>query len=104
MEEVTGDLERLERQIDRFEKIYSNLAKPMSTSNANINVNAGGVGTWLCCTACLIMLSMNMFLGYLYIDQSRKIDRLQDCINVVLQWAPQLKDFVNQTMKDKGVH
>jgi hypothetical protein len=100
VDELTGELDRLDAAMDRFEQMSNKLTQPMNASNANINVNAGGVGTWLCCTACLIMLSMNMFLGYLYIDQSRKIDRLQDCINVVLQWAPQLKELVNQTVKE----
>lgn len=62
---------------------------------ANININAGGMGVWTAVTACLMTLAAcvptMVILAVIAVDQGRKIDRLQDHVNVIYRATPALK-------------
>lgn len=63
-----------------------------STSNSNtIKINAGGVGIWVCATACLMSLLLCALMAVMFLDMNRKYDRTQDLLSVIYQQAPWLK-------------
>jgi len=66
---------------------------------STMNVNHGGFGVSVALCSCQFVMMVAM--GILYIDQSRKLDRLQDEMNVVIQWAPQLKDIIAKQLDHK---
>jgi hypothetical protein len=61
------------------------------SSNATIQVNAGGAGLWVAVTCCAVMLAANLFLAAIVMDHSRKIDDLGDYLAAIYAQAPQLK-------------
>lgn len=52
--------------------------------------------SWACVTACLIMFVLTVVIGLLFIDLSRKYDRMQDYYSIILQHAPALKDIIKK--------
>jgi len=62
-----------------------------SNSSTQIHVNAGGVGIWICATACLVMLVGFLLMLALFVEHSRKIDDLHDYLAAIYVQAPQLK-------------
>lgn len=82
-------------KIDRMAGVASTNTNG-TQNNATWNVNAGGVGVWLCVTACAVMFALTVVLGVLFIDLSRKYDRMQDYYNIILQHAPELKDIIKK--------
>lgn len=56
-----------------------------------VTFSAGGFGLWIAVTACLMMLVLNVVLGVLYLDLSRKLDRMQDHLSAIYVIAPSLK-------------
>ena len=62
-----------------------------NTSNSTIMVSAGGAGVWAAVTACLVMLAINTVLCLLFLDLSRKYDRMQDHLSAIYMMAPSLK-------------
>jgi hypothetical protein len=70
-------------------------AKALSGFNAgnqsHINVNAGGLGVWIACTACAVMLAVNVFLIVLYVDQQAQIRQLGEYLQAVYMMAPSLR-------------
>lgn len=77
-------------KIDRMAGVASTNTNG-TQNNATWNVNAGGVGVWLCVTASAVMFSLTVVLGVLFIDLSRKYDRMQDHLSAIYMMAPQLK-------------
>lgn len=67
-----------------------------NSSNVTFSISAGGVGVWVAVTACITMLAMNVGLGVMYVDLSRKYDRTQDYLNTIYVWAPHLKEKPKQ--------
>lgn len=57
----------------------------------NININAGGVGVWICATTSLISLVLCGLMAVMFLDMNRKYDRTQDLLSVIYQQAPWLK-------------
>lgn len=51
---------------------------------------------WASVTACLMMLSLTVIIVILFLDLSRKYDRMQDYYNIILQHAPALKDIIKK--------
>lgn len=49
-----------------------------SHANANFSINAGGVGVWVACTCCLIMLAV-LIVGGLWL--SREFNRIDAVVN-----------------------
>ncbi len=62
-----------------------------SKNSNNININAGGVGVWICATASLISLVLCGLMAVMFLDMNRKYDRTQDLLSVIYQQAPWLK-------------
>lgn len=46
---------------------------------------------WASVTACLMMLSLTVIIVILFLDLSRKYDRMQDHLSAIYMMAPQLK-------------
>lgn len=92
LERFTSAINGLNDSIKKFNESSYN-----GNNKAEIHVNAGGFGIWLCASICVILFLMFVGIGFLYIDQGRKLDRLQDTETVVLQYAPQwVRDIVNK--------
>lgn len=67
----------------------------VGNGTASVTVNAGGMGLWAAVTACLMTLAAcvpsMVILSVMVVDQGRKIDRLQDHVNVIYRATPALK-------------
>lgn len=46
---------------------------------------------WACVTAVIVMAVMTCVLGMMFLDLSRKYDRMQDHLSAIYMMAPQLK-------------
>ncbi len=55
---------------------------------------------WACVTACLVMFVITTVTSILFLDLSRKYDRMQDYYNIILQHAPDLKTIIDKEKKD----
>ena len=67
------------------------MTSPQANGVAQITVSAGGVGVWVavfCASICAVMVFV---LGLLYLDQSRKIDNLNDYLTAIYMQAPYLQ-------------
>lgn len=85
------DRQELIFALNRFSEKADSLLKTGTMNSANIHVNAGGVGIWIATTACLMMLAVNVFLIWLFVSQSGKVDKMQDYLNAIYMQAPHLK-------------
>lgn len=83
--------ETLNRVHDAIAKVDRLAHMRDNTSNSTVTVSAGGVGVWAAVTACLVMLAINTVLCLLFLDMSRKYDRMQDHLSAIYMIAPQLK-------------
>lgn len=46
---------------------------------------------WACVTACLMMLALMVIVVILFLDLSRKYDRMQDHLSAIYMMSPHLK-------------
>ncbi len=85
----------LERTLDRLDKVLPHLGGNNAVGTSTITVNAGGVGIWVCATACLICLVVVVVgaaaFGFQIADHSRKLDRLDEYLSAIYMAAPHLK-------------
>lgn len=96
-------------------KTISSGSSPKETGNAsssiNLNVNAGSSGLRIATTLCIVMFVMMVFtIGFslytsaeqnatiarLQSSSQKKMDRMQDYLNIILQWSPELRKQVEQ--------
>lgn len=88
--------EELNRALDRAEGLIPHLSSNNTIGTSTINVNAGGVGIWVCTTACLMSLMLCAVMAVMFLDMNRKYDRTQDLLSVIYQQAPWLKPPVEK--------
>ena len=82
----------LREAAERLELASRNLATPPANSNqSTVTLNAGGIGVWIACTCCAVMLACNLFLVALYVDQQSQLRNLHEYISAIYQAAPYLK-------------
>lgn len=89
MNELQGELDRLERLL--VETIALGNPQPVKAGNSTVTINAGGAGVWLAVTCCIVSCVMNLALAVAFIVHDRKIDRLEDYLQAIYMMAPQLK-------------
>lgn len=81
---------------------------PNSSSNVSFNVQGGGLGFRLVVMACLVQLVLTVcamgFMLYVSTHQDANIaemqvsqNRQQDYLNIILQWAPELRKKIEET-------
>ncbi len=85
----------LQDAAERLEKATRNLAGN-SGNQSTITLNAGGIGVWIACTCCAVMLACNVFLVGLYLDQQRQISSLNDYLSAIYVQAPALQRWVTE--------
>lgn len=91
MTDQQGDQRALADALDRFSRKADELLSHGNRNTAKIEVNAGGVGLWIVCTMCFMMMAMNIGLLVMFINHDRKIDDLGDYVNAIYMMAPSLK-------------
>ena len=79
----------LERAAERLEQASRNMGN--TGNQSTITLNAGGIGVWIACTCCAVMLACNLFLIALYVDQQRQIASLNEYLAAIYMLAPSLK-------------
>jgi hypothetical protein len=95
--EPTGDeIERFGKAVDRLGYIASAWnGEKTGTSEAVINVHAGGWGVWIASTCCAVMLAITIagsILGTIgYFSMQQRMDRMQDYLNAIYVIAPNLR-------------
>jgi hypothetical protein len=94
---VDGALKRIHQSLDRVEQ----LADGGNRNTAKIEVNAGGLGVWLCLIACVAMLSVTV-VGSVYLtrelgEQDRQLQELREKDVVHDAWLQTL----NNNKEDK---
>ena len=67
------------------------LERNQNSSHATISVNAGGVGVWIACSLCCVMLVANLFIVALYIDQQAQLRDLNAYLQAIYAQAPHLR-------------
>lgn len=87
--EIRETLDKADELVTEL-KAFRNLS-PESGNATSVTISAGGMGVWIATTACLMMLVLNIALAMLYLDLSRKYDRMQDHLSAIYMMAPQLK-------------
>lgn len=90
------DYDKIIRQLgaalDKAEKFPAFALPPVNSSASTITFNAGGVGIWLVCTACLLMLVINIGMMFLLMEE-RQVNRDQmHQLNSIYAAAPQLRN------------
>lgn len=81
----------LKAQIDRAEAVVKALSQPVNSSASNINIHAGGIGVWICCTFCALCLMASMFTLWV-VSEIKQNDRDQgNQLNAIYMMAPHLK-------------
>jgi hypothetical protein len=78
--------ESLIKALEKQEQKGSN-----SVGNINVHVNAGGIGVLIVTGLAAFMAGLCIAMGVMEIHQQKQIDDLHDYLNVVYQYAPQLK-------------
>lgn len=94
--EATARLDRLENQFNKMGTFPAASNESGTQNNATWNVNAGGAGVWIATTACLMMLVMNVILGFLYLDLRRESARTADYQQTEYMLIPDLKKLVDE--------
>lgn len=85
-EELKRNLDSLTQKIDEVRQLRGS-----SAGNSSVNINMGGWGVAVAVGACLIMLVVNGAVRDNQMDQSRRIDRMQDHLTAIYMMAPHLK-------------
>jgi hypothetical protein len=96
-----GEQRALADALDRFSRKADEILKSGNTNTARIEVNAGGVGIWLCLIACVAMLSVTV-VGSVYLtrelgEQDRQLQELREKDVVHDAWLQTL----NNNKQDK---
>jgi len=82
-----------ERLISALDK-YSDMNGAMSNT-AEVKINAGGLGVLLVTGFAAFMCGLCLAMMFIVFRQEKKIDNMQDYLNVIYQYAPQLKSGEN---------
>lgn len=87
------DVAKFSAALDKWMRTLESSKVPPQNSmgNATIMINAGGVGVWIATTCCIVMLALGIMGGFLYVNESRKVDQMQDYLNAIYMQAPYLK-------------
>lgn len=88
-EEIGKFLESSEQLLTALEKHEQRNSSNVGT--ATININAGGIGVLITTGLAAFMAGLVFCLGLAMLHQQKQIDDLHDYLNVVYQYAPQLK-------------
>lgn len=83
--------DKLDMASERLERAVKTLSGFNTGNQSTIHINAGGIGVWLACSMCAVMLACNVFLAVLYIDQQRQIASLNEYLAAIYMIAPDLK-------------
>lgn len=83
--------DKLDQASQRLESAAKALHGFNAGNQSTIQINAGGIGVWLACTACAVMLAANLFLIALYLDQQQQIRQLGEFVTATYMMAPHLK-------------
>lgn len=89
MNELQGELDRLERLL--VETIALANPQPVKGGNSTVTINAGGAGVWIAVTCCMVSFVMNVALAVAFISHDREIERLEDYLQAIYMMAPHLK-------------
>lgn len=94
MDQITKDeigkfLESSEQLLKALEN--HGQANVPNVGNSVIHINAGGIGVLITTGLAAFMAGLVFCLGLAMLHQQKQIDDLHDYLNVVYQYAPQLK-------------
>lgn len=85
-------LGKLDAATARLEGVAQHLPSIRQGGNqSTVTINAGGIGVWVACTCCAVMLACNLFLIALYVDQQQQIRDMGDYLAAIYAQAPHLK-------------
>ncbi len=101
MTQETGDRELAAQLTKAFRDLDDTLKEHIrgtanTSTNQTIRFDAGGIGVWVAATCCIVMMFMVGIAGFFYIDQMRRVDKMQDYLNAIYMKAPQLKPTENK--------
>ncbi len=66
-------------------------ASTTSTNTQTIRFDVGGVAIWLSLTCCIVTVFLVIVAGFFYVDQMRRVDKMQDYLNAIYLQAPSLR-------------
>lgn len=103
MSDSQGEIAHLARAMvessDKLEKATGVLEKLSGIKNGvdgnqnvtHVSLGNGGAALWACVTATIVSVVVALGSAILFVNMDRKIDRMQDHLNVIYQQAPWLK-------------
>ena len=87
--------ERLISALDRY-----SAGNGTMSNTAEVKINAGGLGVLLVTGFAAFMCGLCLSMMFIVFRQEKKIDNMQDYLNVIYQYAPQLKPGNHQNVSD----
>jgi hypothetical protein len=99
---VSDDDRQLQELIDEAKNLNARLGQSVSGNggNAQIHINAGGVGLWVAITACIVQFVMTCAFGLLVtLVWFNDKDRMHQN-NALYQSVPGLRELVSKRMKE----
>lgn len=90
-EQLRKNLDVLADRLDEISQLRSTQA-----ATSTVQINAGGVGIWVCAMCATVSLLVTFALVVLVVDHSRKIDELNTYVTATYMMAPHLKEQVEK--------
>ena len=94
-EEIAKDVSRYAASTEKLVAALENFQPGGNFGNSEIHVNAGGLGVLITTGLSAFMAGVILAFAVLIIHQQKQIDDLHDYLNVIYQYAPQLKPGEN---------
>jgi hypothetical protein len=96
---ITGVEHKVGQLKDAVERMASN--RDGSQSVSHVTISAGGLGVWLTTLAAVVMMVVNVGLGFLYLDLRRSVDRVEDYQNTTFSVVPKLREEVEKIIQQR---
>lgn len=96
---ITGVEHKVNDIREAVERIATN--RDGSQSVSHVTIAAGGFGLWVASTACMVMLVLNVVLGFMYLDLRRSVDRVEDYQQTTFSVVPKLREEVEKIIQSR---
>ena len=93
MEPIGPRITGVEHGVQEIKEAVERMVENQSGNQnvTTVKLEAGAAGIWICATACAVMFVLTVVTGILFLDLSRKYDRMQDHLSAIYMIAPSLK-------------
>lgn len=105
MENLSDEMQKYVEVSERLINALDSRATSSNSSNtAEVKINAGGIGVLIVTGFAAFMCGLCLCMMFIVFRQEKKIDNMQDYLNVIYQYAPQLKPGSINNVGDNHNH